>query len=96
MLYLKHADRERLRAVVRRVFHTHPEFGRDHPRGDYNCDQIIEKLGEQVMEDYLQAVLDTGTLERKIITGERVATAKRQREAKVNARYALARKLHYP
>lgn len=97
MLALSHADRNRLRAVVRRVFWSHAEFQATHPRGDLNCDQIIERLGDEVMDDYLQAVLDSGTLTRKIITGESVAAASRRRKReKIRKRYALQRKLAYP
>ncbi len=96
MLYLSHHDRNRLRAVVRRVFHTHPEFQSDHPKGDRNCDEIIEKLGDEVMNDYLAAVIESGDLTKKSITGTTVSQAKQARDRRIRTRYALARKLAYP
>ncbi len=96
MLYLSHHDRNRLRAVVRRVFQTHPEFQSDHPQGDRNCDEIIEKLGDEVMNDYLAAVIESGDLKKKLITGASMSEAKKARDRRVNARFALQRKLHYP
>lgn len=49
---LKHEDRQRLRAIVRRV---HLRFLPESFLTDYECDKLIDSFSEEVIEAQLRA-----------------------------------------
>jgi len=57
---LKHEDRQRLRAIVRRV---HLRFLPESLLTDYECDKLIDSFSEQVIEANLKAGRDVGMVQ---------------------------------
>lgn len=54
---LKHEDRQRLRAIVRRV---HLRWLPNEFLTDYECDKLIDSFSEEVIEANLRAGRETG------------------------------------
>lgn len=57
---LKHEDRQRLRAIVRRV---HLRFLPDDFLSNYECDKLIDTFSEEVIEANLRAGRQVGMVQ---------------------------------
>lgn len=57
---LKHEDRQRLRAICRRV---HLRFMPSEFLTDYECDKLIDSFSEEVIEANLRAGRQVGLVE---------------------------------
>jgi len=57
---MKWEDRQRLRAIVRRV---HLRFLPESLLTDYECDKLIDSFSEQVIEANLKAGRDVGMVQ---------------------------------